>query len=516
MAAATLALLVPVTSTTLATAAPIGTSTIADLPGAVTDLTATPGDTTVALSWTAALPDSHGPITDYAIETQPGGAIVHAGTATSDVVTDLTNGTAYTFTVTASDGVDSGPGTTTGPVTPFAPPGAPASVSATAGHASATVSWQPAAVGTYQISGYVIQASPGGQTVSADATATQVVVTGLDNGTAYTFAVAATDGTHLGAVATSNSVVPTRWSTALSIARRYATVRYGATEVLSGRLVIAGTTTGIAGQSIRLYTRRHGTVSWVYVATATTTSTGSWSLTHKPPYNSDYTARFAVTALYAAAASPNVAVTVVPVLTAVVRPSQMQLGHTATISGSLRPAHSGQLIYLQRYYTLAWHNVASTKLSSTGTFGFYVKPASTATWLYRIYKPADADHASVVTGTLRLVTYKIGISSIHYDAAGNDFYNLNDEYALIHNYGTNSVNLSGWSLDAGDTGQRFTLPAYSLRPGTSVAVRTGHGTTGGASIYLNRNAPIWNNTGDTGTLYNPLGTIISRYKYLTG
>src|SRR6266702_2888592 len=91
VAAATLALLVSVTLTTPATAAPTGTSTIADLPGAVTDLMATPGDTTVALSWTAAVPDLHGPITDYVIETQPGGAVVHAGTATSDVVTGLTN-----------------------------------------------------------------------------------------------------------------------------------------------------------------------------------------------------------------------------------------------------------------------------------------------------------------------------------------------------------------------------------------------------------------------------------------
>jgi len=52
------------------------------------------------------------------------------------------NGTPYTFTVTATNGVGTGPASSASTaVTPAAVPGAPTGVSATAGDSSAGVSW---------------------------------------------------------------------------------------------------------------------------------------------------------------------------------------------------------------------------------------------------------------------------------------------------------------------------------------------------------------------------------------
>lgn len=79
------------------------------------------------------------------------------------------------------------------PPPPVFPPGAPTDVSATAGDAAATVTWSaPADTGTFPITTYQVTASPGGASCT---TATLMCeVTGLANGTAYTFTVRALNG----------------------------------------------------------------------------------------------------------------------------------------------------------------------------------------------------------------------------------------------------------------------------------------------------------------------------------
>ena len=87
-------------------------------------------------------------------------------------------------------------------------PGAPTGVSATAGNALATVTFTvPVGNGGSPITGYTVTSSPGGFTKSGPAS--PITVTGLTNGTAYTFTVTATNvkGTSLPSSA-SNSVTP--------------------------------------------------------------------------------------------------------------------------------------------------------------------------------------------------------------------------------------------------------------------------------------------------------------------
>ena len=73
-----------------------------------------------------------------------------------------------------------------------APPGAPTGVTAAAGNGQATVSWNaPASDGGTAIKSYTATASPGGATCTT--TSTSCVVTGLTNGTRYTFTATATN-----------------------------------------------------------------------------------------------------------------------------------------------------------------------------------------------------------------------------------------------------------------------------------------------------------------------------------
>ena len=150
----------------------------------------------------------------------PGGA--HASGAGSPItVTGLTDGTSYTFTVTATNSAGtsqaSAPSAAVTPSSPSppsppppaaTPPGAPTGVAALSGDAQATVYFTaPASNGGASITSYRITASPGGATATGPAS--PITVAGLANGATYTFTVAASNsaGTGPESVA-SNAVTP--------------------------------------------------------------------------------------------------------------------------------------------------------------------------------------------------------------------------------------------------------------------------------------------------------------------
>jgi hypothetical protein len=90
----------------------------------------------------------------------------------------------------------------------YTAPGAPSIGPATAGNAQASVNFTaPASTGGASITGYTVTSNPGGFTGSG--LSSPITVTGLTNGTAYTFTVTATNSAGTGsASAASNSVTP--------------------------------------------------------------------------------------------------------------------------------------------------------------------------------------------------------------------------------------------------------------------------------------------------------------------
>ena len=75
-------------------------------------------------------------------------------TTTSKTFTGLTNGTAYTTSVAATNAVGTGPATTSNAVTPAGVPGVPGSVNATAGDQALTVTWTAAGANGSAVTGY--------------------------------------------------------------------------------------------------------------------------------------------------------------------------------------------------------------------------------------------------------------------------------------------------------------------------------------------------------------------------
>jgi hypothetical protein len=185
------------------------------VPGAPTIGTATAGNASATVNWTAPADDGGSAITGYVITPFIGATAqtpIDVGNVTTDDVTGLTNGTAYTFEVAATNAIGTGADSAaSNSVTPEAPtvPGAPTIGTATAGNASATVNWTaPASDGGSPITGYVITPSSGPPVDVGNVTSDDV--TGLTIGTAYTFTVAATNAVGTGpASAASNAVTPT-------------------------------------------------------------------------------------------------------------------------------------------------------------------------------------------------------------------------------------------------------------------------------------------------------------------
>jgi len=166
-----------------------------DPPGQPTAVTADPLDRSAAVSWDAPGSDGGSPIVGYTATADPGGNTCTTDGALTCTVTGLTNGTAYTVTVTATNAVATGqPSEPSEPVElPLLVPSAPTGVQAVADNAESTVTWEPPeSDGGSPITGYTATADPGSNTCTTDGALT-CTVTGLTNGTAYTFTVTATN-----------------------------------------------------------------------------------------------------------------------------------------------------------------------------------------------------------------------------------------------------------------------------------------------------------------------------------
>jgi hypothetical protein len=181
-------------------------------PGPPTNVTAIAGDASATVSWSPPSEVNAGDVgvTRYTVTASPGGRSCtwNSGPLTCNVP-GLTNGVPYTFSVDATNFDGTGPGSApTSPVTPATEPDAPTGVNAAAGDASAMVSWTaPASDGGRAVTAYTATAAPGGKTCSWSSGALRCNLTGLTNGTAYTFTVTATNATGTGAASSASSAV---------------------------------------------------------------------------------------------------------------------------------------------------------------------------------------------------------------------------------------------------------------------------------------------------------------------
>jgi hypothetical protein len=402
---------------------PSATITPAGLPTTPTSVSATPGDTTASVSWGASS-GSGTTITGYTVTSAPGGLSCSTNGATTCTVPDLTNGTPYTFTVTATSPAGTSAAsaasssiTPTGP--PAAVPGAPGTPTATAAAASATVRWTaPGFDGGKAVTGYDVQYSTDGGSgwVSAattfhSSTATSETVTGLRVGSSYEFRVAAINPVGTGAYsAASRPVVPVGDTTHLT-AGVSRTIRYG--ESLTVRSTIKDTITGrpVVTSNVWLQSRRGTTGSFHDVGHFTSSAIGGVFLNVKPTVTSQY--RWLVSGLAddASATSAIQTVRVAQAVSVFTTAHAVRRHRHVILYGVIGPHETHQLVRLQREVGSKWRTVAGKARvvrqrlpNGSRETGYSLRITATATgrFTYRVYRPATATNAAGTSKPVRL------------------------------------------------------------------------------------------------------------------
>ena len=173
---------------------------------------ATTGDRSATVKWSAPA-SNNSPITGYTVSWSGGSQGFGASAAGTDqTITGLTNGTSYSFTVTATNNIGtSAPSQTSNAVTPFGKPGAPSSANLTAstnGSGDMTASWGASSANGSPISyyewGFIQGSSWSGQTTARSAPANGSV------GTTYAIHVRGCNAAGCSGWTNSQSATPTK------------------------------------------------------------------------------------------------------------------------------------------------------------------------------------------------------------------------------------------------------------------------------------------------------------------
>jgi uncharacterized protein (TIGR02145 family) len=267
------------------------TTSVFTVPDAPTAVSAVAGNTQATVTFTAPISDGGQTITLYTVTSSPG-SFIGTGSASPVTVGGLANGTAYTFTVTATSSIGtSGASTASNSVTPSTIPDAPTIGTATAGDSQATITFTaPTNDGGSPITLYTATSSPGGLTGTASSS--PITVTGLTNGIAHTFTVTATSvsGTSNASLASNSitpSTVPTLSTTAIS-------------SITSTTAISGGIITSDGGSSV---TERG--VCWSTISNPTTTDSKTTDGTGTGSFTSSLTVLTPNTSYYARAYATN-------------------------------------------------------------------------------------------------------------------------------------------------------------------------------------------------------------------
>jgi hypothetical protein len=249
---------------------------------------------------------------------------------------------------------------------PVTAPGAPTAVHGTASNNRVTLSWTaPADDGGQAIDTYAVRYSSNSGSSWTDGPTTSntsVPVTGLTNGTAYLFEVAADNDFATGIYSDpSASLTPHTASDPSALTSpATTTIKYGDSTTLSTTLTDSTTHADLANANLVLMARAAGAASFSPAGTAVTTSSGIAKATVHPNVNTHYEWSFAGTSGHSARVSPQGTVSVAQVVHAALSSAQVRHGRIDKVYGTVSPNESGKVVTLQRLVSGTWRSTRIT------------------------------------------------------------------------------------------------------------------------------------------------------------
>jgi len=245
------------------------------------------------------------------------------------------------------------------------PPAAPAAVAAIGLDRAAIVGWTvPADHGSSPITSWTVTPSGGLPPVTVAGSATRATVTGLTNGTSYTFDVAATNSDGGAGPAKTTTPVTPKYFVKLSLLSNRATAVSGQSAVIHGVLTRADGSP-LPGRVVSL---RAGAVR-----TLTTDAYGRWSTTVPLTYTTTFVASFAGSADTAAVTAPALTVPVGTRITVTSPASGAVVGLPFAVRGSVSPNKAGKTLGVYKIVNGASSLVGRATIASNGTYAASVR-----------------------------------------------------------------------------------------------------------------------------------------------
>ena len=201
--------------------------TVGKIPGRPQNVGVMVRPSAALVSWDAPADNGGLPVNAYTVTASPGGKTCTTTGARSCLVPELTVGAKYTFSVKATNeaGTGSSSSATASVVIPAKAPPGPPSISALrrAGDGAAGVTVAASNLPGSMTTTIKVTAAPTGRTCTATLPVTECTVTGLTNGTSYTFTAKATgpDGTSIASPVSEPLLVgrrPSRPQNAVAVA----------------------------------------------------------------------------------------------------------------------------------------------------------------------------------------------------------------------------------------------------------------------------------------------------------
>jgi hypothetical protein len=107
----------------------------------------------------------------------------------------------------------------------------------------------------------------------------------------------------------------------------------------------------------------------------------------------------------------------------------------------------------------------------------------------------------------------LAVTAVEPDSPGGPTERLTDEVVVFTNEGPTTLDLTDWTVED-EVGHRYTFPAgTTLDPTATLSLRTGHGTDTDLDRYWGRRRSVWNDDGDTVSVYDADGDLVTRHGY---